>query len=129
MPPGDRARTVLVRDADDSVMTRRLLDIVDDIDRGVIVVRPIPGESDRETFALSVLYALGKHVDQKAAFSLRGLCWWFAETWLAGHRITTAVVDRLTLCRAGCWRTSSRWRAAPGPMSGSWTPHRAPPRR
>lgn len=94
MPPGDRARTVLVRDADDSVMTRRLLDIVDDIDRGVIVVRPIPGESDRETFALSVLYALGKHVDQKAAFSLRGLCWWFAETWLAGHRITTAVVDR-----------------------------------
>lgn len=93
MPAERRPSIVVVRDPHDTPATRSLLDRVDQLDRGVLVVRPVPGTTSPAVLALAILAALGKQVDPPP----RGLTrrWWaLACAWAAGHQVDYLVIDR-----------------------------------
>lgn len=93
MPADRRPSIVVVRDPHDTPATRTLLERIDQLDRGVLVVRPVPGTSSPAVLALAILAALGKQVDPPP----RGLTrhWWaLACAWAVGHQVDYLVIDR-----------------------------------
>ncbi|MEU6206099.1 ATP-binding protein [Micromonospora musae] len=82
----------VVRDPDDATATRRLLKAIEQLDAGVLVVRPQPFTQNPGQIALALLSALGKHNIAKLASNqgIRRL----AAAWVIGHRPGHIVVDR-----------------------------------
>ena len=95
MPADDpgHARMIIVGDPDDGPDTGKLLNHIDNLDRGVLVVHPVPGTTGLPDLALAVLAALGKDLDARPKHHPRR--WWdLARAWTVGHRIDHLVVDR-----------------------------------
>src|SRR5690349_1292852 len=93
MPADRELWTVVVRDPRDTKATRGVLARIDDLERGVLVVRPVPGTRSPTTLAMAVLTALGKRVDQQTR--IRGSGWWsLARAWTVGHQVNSLVIDR-----------------------------------
>jgi hypothetical protein len=89
----DRPGAVVVRDPHDTPATKTLLARIDDLARGVLVVRPVPGTNTLSTLGLAVLAALGKQVDPPPRGQQRRL-WPLARAWTVGHQPDYLVIDR-----------------------------------
>lgn len=91
--PADPLRVMVGRDPHDTPDTRDLLAQIDNLDRGVLVVRPVPGTASPAVLALAVLAALGKQVEPRPHEPQRQ--WWrLARAWMVGHQVDHLVVDR-----------------------------------
>jgi hypothetical protein len=93
MPAEPLSRVTVVRDPHDTPDTRAVLTRIDNLDRGVIVVRPVPGTTSPAVLALAVLAALGKRVDTRPR-GPQNQWWSLARAWAVGHQVDYLVVDR-----------------------------------
>ncbi|MGA4686479.1 hypothetical protein [Micromonospora sp. AB353] len=82
----------IVRDPEDGIATRTVLRFIDQLDAGVLVVRPQPFVQNPGQLAIAILEALGKHNTAKLPTNqhTRRL----AAAWIIGHRPRHIVVDR-----------------------------------
>jgi hypothetical protein len=92
MPADHHARLLIVHDPDDEPSTQRLLAEIHDPGRGILVVRPTPGTTNHNNFALAVLAGLGKQIHPAP----RGVgdLWTLARAWTIGHQPDHLIVDR-----------------------------------
>jgi hypothetical protein len=82
----------IVRDPEDAIATRTLLKAIEQLDAGVLVVRPQPFTQNPGQIAIALLGALGKHNTAKLASNQRTRR--LAAAWIIGHRPRHIVVDR-----------------------------------
>ena len=88
------ARVVVVDDPDDAPSTQALLSGLNNIDAGVLLIRPTPGVTGPGGLGLAVLAALGKTFATLASQRATALTWRLAQAWTVGHAPDTIVVDR-----------------------------------
>jgi len=91
-PPAAVPRNiVMVDDQHDELATRALLRDIDNLDAGVMVIRPAPSTTTLGGLTLATLAALGKPVDVRSAGRPP---WRLAQAWTAGHQPDAIVLDR-----------------------------------
>ena len=91
--PAERAgplRVSVVRDPDDLPATTERVRLLNDPDRAILVIRPLPYTTSMNDFAFCVLDGLGKHLPAAPPPGL----WNQTLAWVNGYRLRHLVVDR-----------------------------------
>ncbi|MGW4644300.1 hypothetical protein ACWEN6_37675 [Sphaerisporangium sp. NPDC004334] len=83
-------RVSVVRDPDDLPATTERVRLLNDPDRAILVIRPLPYTTSMNDFAFCVLDGLGKHLPAAPPPGL----WNQTLAWVHGYRLRHLVIDR-----------------------------------